>query len=135
MVLPLALAGVALGGLLGGSTSQQTTVTTTNSLQNAFNPVNNVSLGGGISSNPSGSVSGDPSASATATTAIAPPDAAAIAGLFGVPRFGGGGVGVSPANLTAGAPLASAPSSLFSTTNLLIAAAIGGAVLFLNKKG
>ena len=129
MVLPI-LAGVALGGLLGGSTSQQTTVTTTNSLNNAFNPVNNVNLGGGISSNPFGDAFGNPSTSASASTQIAPPDPNAIGSILGIPQFGASGAPVSLPTL-AQTPVA----GNILTDNLPLLLIGGAALLFLNKKG
>ena len=82
---PISLAFGLLGGG-GGSTTQTTNVTTTNSLQNAFNPVSNVNLGGGIASSPSGSPYGSPTANSNQAVT---PDA----GQGGMPFYGdyGGG--------------------------------------------
>jgi len=63
---PISLALGFLGG--GGSTtSQQSTLTNNSSLQNSFNPNNNVSFGGGFNSAPYAGITGNPSANSSAS--------------------------------------------------------------------
>jgi len=134
MVLPVPLAGALIGGLLGGSTSQQTTVTTTNSLQNAFNPVNNVNLGGGITASPYGGVAGDPQARASATTQQTQPSPSQFG--FGLP-VGGGVPGAAGLDVFGGerGAIAGAPAGGFISENLPLLLIGGGLAAFLLLKG
>lgn len=127
MPLPAGALGLlGLGSLLGGSTTQTTTVSTTASNQLAITPNSVINIGGGVSSAPNGGgVSGDPTASAQAQVV---PEGQQSGFSFGFPQ--GGSVGSLQA-----LPSQRAGGGIADIITDPIVLGIGGVLIFLIAKG
>ena len=122
--MPLPWAGIALGALAGGGSTQSTSVNTNATNNSNFVPSNTISLGGGISSFPSGGgITANPSLTSGAYAQPGqPPSFGGLAGLMGQ------GQGQFQAQSYA-APVGGGSSILTIVQDNIVLLAIGGLAL------
>lgn len=118
---PLSLALGLFGG--GGSTSQQTTVTSTNAFSANNTPSTVVNIGGGVDNRPATPITSNPSAAATA--ALTPSGGSGLA----LPSFSGG---YSQADAASYRAIQSGPLDIIMNNLPLIALGLGGVFLLKN---